>query len=95
MVPAGIRTVEKLSTQLLFELRDLVTQRRLHDEAALRRASEIAEFGHRDDVLQLLKVHQTIVNGDRPHDNNALDSSLALPEGGVPDHGREAGREMT
>jgi hypothetical protein len=41
----------------LLELRNLVAQRRLHDEAPFRRTGEVAELGHGDDVFQLLEVH--------------------------------------
>jgi hypothetical protein len=66
--------VEEPGAQLLLELRDLVTQRRLYDEAPLGRASEVAELGHGNDIPELLKVHVAIVDHDQSHDNNALDS---------------------
>jgi hypothetical protein len=74
--------VEELSTQLPLKLGNLVTQRRLHDEASFRRAGEVAELGHGDDVLQLLEVHAAIVNRDQSHDNKALESSLSMPQAG-------------
>jgi hypothetical protein len=86
--------VEEPGTQLLLELRDLVTQRRLHDEAPFRRAGEVAELGHGDDVPQLLQVHATIVVPDRSHDNKALDSSPEMPQArGMQTSGRAADAE--
>jgi hypothetical protein len=67
-------------TQLLLKSRNLVTQRRLHDEAPFRRAGEVAELCHGDDVSQLLEVHPAIVDRDHSHDNIALESSLAMPQ---------------
>ncbi len=59
-----------------------MTQRRLHDEAPFRRAGEVAELGHGDDVFQLLEVHTAIVNRYQSHDNSALESSLSVPQAG-------------
>jgi hypothetical protein len=74
--------VEEPGAQLLLKLRDLVTQCRLHDEAPFRRAGEVAQLGHGDDVFQLLQLHVAIVYRDQSHDKKTLESSLSMPQAG-------------
>lgn len=73
---------EEPLSDLTLQRRDLMAQRRLGDEAALRCTSEARGIGHLDDVTQLLKVHTLMIAVHGCGDNYVLDSSTRFGQAG-------------
>jgi hypothetical protein len=54
--------VEQPLAEVLLEGSDLLGQRRLGDTHPLGGLREMAGFGHRDEVTELLKLHPTMID---------------------------------
>ena len=61
----ALAALENLRAQLLLELLDRDRQRRLADEAMLRRPAEIAFLRDGDDIAQLVERHRSALRGTR------------------------------
>ena len=77
-VTSALRALEQLRAELLFQLLDRHRQRRLADEAALRRPAEAPLLRDRDQVAQLVEGHAALLRGTRA--NFAPDFRMLEPE---------------
>ena len=59
------RTLDELHAEVFLELLDLGGQRRLTDEAAFRRAPEMAGIGDGDEITQVLELEIGQLSPDR------------------------------
>src|SRR5699024_4975590 len=71
---AAAGTSEQLDAEFVLERLDLVTERRLHDEAALSRPREALFFGDRNHIPHLLELHQSMVSVHRNNEKHVLDT---------------------
>jgi hypothetical protein len=52
------QSIEQLLVQFLFQLMDLLTERRLRDMFALRRVGEATLLGNSDKISELMNLHR-------------------------------------